>query len=114
MEYHKYSLAKKGKSICPECKRKTFVLYIDNYTGEPLHSTVGKCDRADNCGHHYTPKQYLTDNNISFDMEKDYTRPIPKPQPKPSFIDTGLLKKTLNGYDENRFSQYLYKTVGGK
>jgi hypothetical protein len=113
MENYKYSLSKKGKSICPECKRKTFVLYIDNYTGEPLHSTVGKCDRADNCGHHYTPKQYFTDNHISFDKEKNYMlRPKPAPKPQPSFIDTELTRKSLSGYDDNRLYQYLHKTVG--
>jgi hypothetical protein len=117
MEYHKYSLAKRGKSICPECKdrRKTFVLYINNNTGEPLHSTVGKCDRADNCGHHYTPKQYFQDNHISFDTVRNatpYRKPSPKPQPAPSYIDADVFKKSLQGYEDNRLVQYLCGTVG--
>jgi len=115
MEYHKYSLAKKGKSICPECRRKTFVLYIDNNTGEPLHPTVGKCDRADNCGYHYTPKQYFTNNYISFDNKKEFAlSPKPTPKPQPSFIDTELLKKSLSGYEQNRFVQWLAGIVGEK
>jgi hypothetical protein len=112
---HQYGLAKKGKRICPECKRKTYVLYIDNNTGEFLHPSIGKCDRADNCGHHYTPKRYFADNNISFDVKREYaSRSTPKPQPEPSFIDTELMKRTLNGYGENRLFQYLCKTVGGE
>ncbi|GHV09834.1 hypothetical protein FACS1894162_1390 [Bacteroidia bacterium] len=111
----KYSLAKKGKSVCPECTHKTFVLYIDNTTGEPLHSTVGKCDRADNCGHHYSPKQYFADNNISFDKEVLHTpriKPTPKPQPRPSYIDADIFKKSLQGYENNALVQYLCKIVG--
>jgi hypothetical protein len=113
MEYHKYSLAKKGKSICPKCERRTFVLYIDNTTGEPLHSTVGKCDRADNCGYHYSPKQYFTDNNISFDKNiAGAPRMKPTPKPQPSYIDTDVFKKSLQGYENNRLIQYLCGIVG--
>jgi hypothetical protein len=90
-------------------------LYIDNTTGEPLHSTVGKCDRADNCGHHYTPKQYYKDNHISFDTPKNYTpyrKPSPKPQLTPSYIDAGIFKKSLQGYEDNRLIQFLSGVVG--
>jgi hypothetical protein len=117
MEDYKYSLQKKGKSICPECGRKTYVLYgygADG-KGEAIHSTVGKCDRADNCGHHYSPKQYFMDNNISFDKEITRTpriKPTPKPQPRPSYIDAELLKKSLSGYEDNRLIQYLHGVIG--
>ncbi|MDR2806526.1 MAG: toprim domain-containing protein [Dysgonamonadaceae bacterium] len=119
MENYKYSLSKKGKNVCPECGRRTYVLYIDNTTGDPLHSTVGKCDRADNCGHHYTPKQYLSDNNISFDTEKGGRLKIqpspthrPKPEVHPSYIDANVFKKSLQGYENNRLIQYLCRIVG--
>ena len=110
MEYYKYSLANRGKYHCPECGRKTFVLYIDNRTNKPLHSTVGKCDRSDNCGNHYTPKQYFQDNNISFDKSSytPQTKPTPKPKPQSSFIDTDKFKESLQGYEKNNFIQYLY------
>jgi hypothetical protein len=117
MEYHRYNLMKKGKSICPKCERKTFVLYIDNTTGEPLHSTVGKCDRADNCGHHYNPKQYFADhpnNNSLFDRKEYAPRPQPIHKPQPSFIDAELLKKSLSNYEHNQFVQWLAGTVGQK
>jgi hypothetical protein len=110
---YKYQLAKKGKHVCPACERKAFVLYLNNTTGEPLHTTVGKCDRADNCGYHYTPKQYFTDNHISFDMKREYTpRPIQKPQLQPSFIDTDVFRKSLQGYENNNLVQFLRGTVG--
>ncbi len=44
---------------CPECnKGKTFSRYIDTETGEHIADHVGRCERLDNCGNHYTPKQF--------------------------------------------------------
>jgi hypothetical protein len=115
MENHKYSLAKRGKSICPECKKRTFVLYINSMTGEPLHPDVGKCDRADNCGHHYTPKQYFTDNHIPFDKDIATTLRMgtpSRPQPAPSYIDAGIFQKSLRGYENNNLVQFLRRIAG--
>jgi hypothetical protein len=113
---YRYSLDRSSKKyICSECERKTFVLYIDNHTGKPLHSTVGKCDRADNCGHHYTPKQYFTDNRISVDRKKEYVpRPKPTPKPQPSFIDTDIFIKSLSSYQRNNLALWLTGVVGEK
>ena len=117
MENYKYSLTKRGKNICPACGRKAFVLYIDS-AGDSLHSTVGKCDRADNCGHHYSPKQYFSDNRIPFDNKttvaernSSSNRPV-TPLPEPSYIDMDIVKRTLTGYNDNRLIQYLSGIVG--
>jgi hypothetical protein len=117
MKPYKYSLDRSSKKyICPACNKKTFVLYINNTTGEPLHPTVGKCDREDNCQHHYTPKQYFADNRFSFDTCMVYTPNYPKPshppKPSPSFIDTSLMRKSLSGYENNTFVRYLRCVVG--
>lgn len=48
---------------CPSCGQKqSFTLYLDGNTHEPIHKTVGKCNRESKCGYHYTPKQYFLDN----------------------------------------------------
>ena len=49
---------------CPQCGRKhTFTRYIDTENNNNyLSERVGKCNRLDKCGYHYTPKQYFTDN----------------------------------------------------
>ena len=49
---------------CPQCGRKhTFTRYIDTENNNKyLSERVGKCNRLDKCGYHYTPKQYFTDN----------------------------------------------------
>ena len=56
----------KGKSTrfkCPSCGRlQSFTLYLDGNTHEPIHRTVGRCNREIKCGFHYTPKQYFNDN----------------------------------------------------
>jgi len=136
MENHKYSLAKKGKTKCPECGQKTFVLYIDNDTGNPVHETVGRCDRENNCAYHCTPKQYFADNNISFDklpttqtynqnsnatikpqQSMPYVRNkslTTEPQPVTSYIDTDMFKQSLQGYGSNNFVKYLHKLVGAE
>ncbi|MBD8387925.1 DUF6371 domain-containing protein [Dysgonomonas sp. BGC7] len=114
MKKYRYSLDKSSKKyICPKCRRKVFVVYIDNNIGNPLHSTVGKCDRSDNCGYHYAPKQYFIDNHISCDSKKEYLqRSNPTHKPKPSFIDIESLKKTLSNYEQNQFVQWLAGIVG--
>ena len=49
---------------CPQCGRKhTFTRYIDTENNNNyISDNVGKCNRLDKCGYHYTPKQYFTDN----------------------------------------------------
>lgn len=124
MKEHKYILEPyKGMNTryrcpAPNCgKGKTFSLYIDTETGEHLHPTVGRCNREGNCGHHYTPKQYFQDNNISFDtpQPKAYKpRPV-TPQPKSvSFIPVEVFKASLNptAFETNHFVQFLINLFG--
>lgn len=122
MTEHKYKLEPyKGMNTryhcpAPNCgKGKTFSLYIDTETGEQIHPTVGRCNRESNCGHHYTPKQYFQDNNISFDtpQPKAYKpRPV-TPQPKPvSFIPVEVFKASLKAHETNHFVQFLINLFG--
>lgn len=121
MNEHKYILEPyKGMNTryrCPSCQQrdKTFSLYIDTETGEHIHPSVGRCNRESNCGHHYTPKQYFQDNNISFDtpQPKAYKpRPV-TPQPKPvSFIPVEVFKASLKAHETNHFVQYLINLFG--
>lgn len=118
---HKYILEPyKGMNTryrCPSCQQrdKTFSLYIDTETGEHIHPTVGRCNRESNCGHHYTPKQYFQDNNISFDtpQPKAYKpRPV-TPQQKPvSFIPVEVFKASLKAHETNHFVQFLINLFG--
>lgn len=66
MEVFKYTLDKSSKKhICPNCNKRTFVLYIDTITGEYLPIDFGRCDREQNCNYHKAPPKgkqaYLID-----------------------------------------------------
>jgi len=123
MTEHRYILepykGMKTRYRCPSCQQrdKTFSLYIDTETGEHIHPTVGRCNRESNCGHHYTPKQYFQNNNISFDtpQPKAY-KPRPFiPQLKPiSFIPVEVFKASLNpkAFETNHFVKFLIDQFG--
>ncbi len=104
---------------CPSCQQrdKTFSRYIDTETGKHISPNVGRCNRQNNCGYHYTPKQYFQDNNISFDTPQPKTyklRPV-TPQPKPvSFIPVEVFKDSLNptSYQMNNFVKFLINLFG--
>ena len=121
MSEHRYTLEPyKGMNTryrCPSCQQrdKTFSLYIDTETGEHIHSTVGRCNRESNCGHHYTPKQYFQDNNISFDtpQPKAYKpRPVTPPQNPVSFIPVEVFKASLKAHETNHFVKFLINLFG--
>ena len=68
MIQYRYQLEKyRGRStrhVCPQCGRKNvFTRYIDTENNNIyINDNVGKCNRLDKCGYHYTPHQYFTDN----------------------------------------------------
>lgn len=113
---YKYGLdTSSNKYQCPACGHKTFVLYINNESGNPIHETVGRCDRENNCSYHYPPKQYFTDNGIPFDKKREYTpsqKPIYMPNPQPSHIDEDVFREYLRNYEKNNFIMWLAKLVG--
>lgn len=99
---HLYQLAKRGKWICPSCGKKTFVCYVDA-NGNVLNEEVGKCDRADKCAYHYPPREYFADNNIVFEAKQQRRqRTTPKPQLKPSYIDSEIFKQSVTATRSHR------------
>jgi hypothetical protein len=103
---------------CPECnhKQKTFSRYIDIETGEYIHPSVGRCNRENNCGYHYQPKQYFDANRTSFDAPNQKKYPKVKPsiviKKSSSFIPVELFKGSLNNYTENNFVKFLFELFG--
>jgi hypothetical protein len=56
MENYKYTLDNSSKKHnCPNCNKRTFVLYIEVETGNYLTDDYGKCDRSTNCHYHKAP-----------------------------------------------------------
>lgn len=114
---HRFSLDPSSKKfLCPSCNRKRFVRYRDSEENQYLPDYVGRCDREQSCGYHYTPKQFVKDNpdflkGIVEDWRKPYI-PKPKvlPKPKPpiiNYIPPPLMKVTFKRYEENHFVRYL-------
>ena len=130
---------------CPQCGRKhTFTRYIDTENNNKyISDNVGKCNRLDKCGYHYTPRQYFTDNpwlreeggvpshkNIGFwDGGTGHfakSKPAP-PKPKVSVLPEGIVRATegcdsahmrwiehLYGTEHRKQIQSLYRTGGIK
>lgn len=60
---HIFSLDKSSRKYeCPNCRQKTFVLYLQHGKGEKLADKAGRCDREQRCGYHLTPKQFFAEN----------------------------------------------------
>ena len=113
MTEHRYILQKytgrNSRYTCPECRKPhEFARYIDTETGEQLPDHVGRCNRVDKCGYHYTPKQYFADNGIKPERVEVYT-PKPQPPPRPiSYIDAEIFNNSLRAYDKNNLVKYLH------
>ncbi len=114
---HRYILEKGSKKfICPECNKRTFVLYIDTETGDHLPNDYGRCDRESKCSYNSNP---YTSGYIKSIQEQSNSSEIVlnlKPQQKtkiqqqqPVFFDFQTFKKTLESerYEKNTFIQNL-------
>lgn len=111
-----------SKHRCPQCqhRQKTFKLYINTQTNQPLNPAVSMCDRLDKCGYHYTPKQYFVDKGegvahsrltiVRSNINKTIS-PLPQIH-RPSTIDNGLFKGSLSRYEQNHFVAFLRLLFG--
>lgn len=125
---HRYSLEKGSKKHhCPDCNKKTFVLYIDTETGDYLPEQYGRCDRESKCSYHLNPyldgyakaiweqEQKVTGVTKVTVLKQKYfrTQPKPQPTPEPVFFDFETFKQTLQPerYEKNTFIQNLFYRV---
>ena len=77
-----------SRYACPQCGRKySFTRYVDTENNTYVAENVGKCNRLDKCGYHYTPRQYFLDhpwlNERPQHLYNSSPQPRPKPQPQP-------------------------------
>lgn len=116
MSLYRYILDKSNKKrYCPECNKKTFVLYIDTETDEYLPDNFGRCDRESQCAYHLNPYREgyakmiwkLENGNNSSNWKPQRPNSQPKLVPKPIFIPNEVLITTLKGYKKNNFIQNL-------
>ncbi|MFD0751698.1 DUF6371 domain-containing protein [Mucilaginibacter calamicampi] len=99
-----------SRFTCPQCgQHKKFTRYINVETKTHVADHVGKCDRIDKCGYHYTPKQYFEANphQQPYNYSTASWRPPPPRVIMPSTISMASLQATLKAYEHNYFVQYL-------
>ena len=122
---HRYSLEKGSKKQhCPNCNKKTFVLYIDTETGDHLPEQFGRCDRESKCSYHLNPyldgyakaiwEQEQGNRSESLNNWKPQRKKaIPQPIPEPVFFDFETFKQTLQPerYERNTFIKNLFYRV---
>lgn len=123
---YRYILEKyRGRStrhVCPGCGRKgAFTRYIDTHNNNIYVSErVGKCNRLDKCGYHYTPHQYFEDNPWARDKGGDWVQNHgakspnhhhhPAPNNKPCFLPSLYLN--LLGCKESAHTRWLRARYG--
>ena len=110
MTQYRYQLEKyRGRStrhVCPQCGRKNvFTRYVDTENNNIyISDNVGKCNRLDKCGYHYTPHQYFTDNPwkrekvvaLLQDIGKSNKATSNKLPPEPTKRCAGLPRRVLD------------------
>ncbi len=105
-----------SRHTCPNCSHaKSFSRYIDLAKTVTFPNHVGRCNREQKCGYHFTPKDYFTtDPNINntFHDYVDLSNSIKNQSIRPSYIDISLVNQTLTNYSENKLYQFLSSKLG--
>jgi len=117
MKQYKYILEPyKGKGTryaCPDCLEKDqFTKYIDIETNEYVNDIVGRCNREDKCGYHYSPREYFLNNDFKDGQpdqkrKKSKSKLMSKTDSVPSFIDFDVMKRSLESKEPNWFIDFL-------
>lgn len=121
---YRYQLEKyRGRAtrhVCPQCGRKqVFTRYIDTHNNNMyVNEKVGKCNRIDKCGYHYTPRMYFEDNPWLKDKECTYIQNnrnlyVCTPVHEPQGIGTlpwWFVERTLSV--DCDYKQWLRNTLG--
>lgn len=123
MGLYKYTLepyrGQRSRHTCPNCeRRKEFTRYIDTETNQYLSDRVGKCNRENKCGYHYTPKDYFGDHPDFGQRDRWRQSDLWKTKyqpPEAELIDCipkALMEKTRCNYERNNFVCYLEQLFG--
>lgn len=108
METYKYQLEKyhgrETRYTCPKCEMPhSFARYIDE-EGNYIAENVGRCNREDKCGYHYTPSEYFGNKGISYTSKVET---VPKPLPPTDYFEEKFMVRSLK--TDNFLIRYLSK-----
>ena len=109
-----------SKIDCPSCgHRKCFTRYIDTEVAIEFPDYVGRRDREEHCGYHYTPKEYFAGNPQA--KEQISSPSISRPSimkakkantPAVSHIDAAIMEKSMSHYNINPLFAYMCSAFG--
>lgn len=104
-----------SRHICPGCGFKhKFTRYIDSDTGMYLADFVGKCDRENSCGYHFTPKRFFNENPTGKNNSNNFRVTDPKQliiQPI-DYLPFSIFEKSVLKYYQCNFFPFLKKIFG--
>lgn len=106
------------RHTCPACEqKKCFSRYIDTENKVSFPNHVGRCDREEKCGYHFTPKHYFEENPDRRESFSDWQPTIQRNLPlmkekEPSYIDPNLVASSFGLYHQNKLFQYLSSQLG--
>ncbi len=131
MEYRftleKYDSCRRNRYTCPSCgMARKFTRYVDMEGKITFPGNVGRCDRVNSCGYHYTPSDFFRDNpsakallmeendNRTFSAicKKPPSPLVTKGESMPSFIDARVMEQSLQSYDKNNLYIFLSLKLG--
>ena len=105
-----------SRFMCPSCRhrRNTFKRYIDTVEQTYLADHVGKCDRAESCGYHFTPREFFKTNP---DKRPGRHNPYPLRRPDADTKQYVLLPwqyvdDSMKAYQKNHFITFLAELFG--
>lgn len=105
-----------SRHTCPECNhKKCFSRYIDTQQEITFPSYVGRCNREQKCGYHFSPKNYFEkypDKKYSDVRVKPPTNIELSQNHTVDYIDSALVRQTLQRYGENNLYQFLSSQFG--
>lgn len=99
------------RHACPACGRRyKFSRYIDTTTGNELADHVGRCDRENSCGYHFTPKQFFTENPAGIEQEGlPISAKVPIENNPIEYLPFGLLEKSVTRHEQCDIFPFLEK-----
>jgi len=104
----------KSRFYCPKCQHphKTFKRYIDTETNQYLADHVGRCDREEQCGYHFAPRNYFATTRYDVHIKpiKQYYKQPDKNQF--NVLPRMLVKESCRSYANNNFVCFLAKMFG--
>jgi len=96
---------------CPQCqhRNKTFTRYIDLETHTYLADHVGRCNREEKCGYHYSPRDYFADNPYTGASPKTKLREAMPVKGIFNHLPASLMHDTMvhTAYAHNNFMFFL-------